>query len=223
MKNKLLWLFSFIPLFITLVVLKYMPDTVPMHYGLGGQIDRWGSKYENLLFPIFIILFAFFWIAFISYFRKKASTSTDEKEVQEALSNIKVLNITSIVMAIFFGLMQCFILYTGFRSAEINDTSQTITLTMFVNVLMGIVLIILGNILPKTKRNSAIGLRTTWSMKSDEAWAKSNRWGGILFVITGIIIIIVSLLTSGLVSTIVLVALLILDAIISCIISYRVS
>jgi uncharacterized membrane protein len=41
-------------LVITCVFLLLMPDTVPMHYGAAGAVDRFGSKYENLVFPAIV-------------------------------------------------------------------------------------------------------------------------------------------------------------------------
>ncbi|MEK4229863.1 DUF1648 domain-containing protein [Solibacillus sp. FSL H8-0538] len=29
-----------------------LPLEVPAHYGIGGEVDRWGSKYELLLLPV---------------------------------------------------------------------------------------------------------------------------------------------------------------------------
>ena len=55
MKNKILWIVTFIPTIVTAIVLKIMPDQVPMHYDAAGNIDRWGSKYENFIFPVIII------------------------------------------------------------------------------------------------------------------------------------------------------------------------
>ena len=91
MKNtmkKVMWIISFIPLVITAVVLGFLPDKVPMHYNSEGVIDRWGSKYENLLFPIIIIALTLFWHLFIRYFEKKAIKTQVEKEHKEALSFI---------------------------------------------------------------------------------------------------------------------------------------
>ena len=45
-----MWIISFIALAGTAIVLPYMPDSVPMHYDMSGNIDRWGSKYENMIF-----------------------------------------------------------------------------------------------------------------------------------------------------------------------------
>ena len=38
-----------LPLVVTLIVLGFLPDQVPAHYGPDFQVDRWGSKYELLL------------------------------------------------------------------------------------------------------------------------------------------------------------------------------
>ena len=34
-------------------------DQIPAHYGADNQVDRWGSKYESLIFPLLTILFGF--------------------------------------------------------------------------------------------------------------------------------------------------------------------
>ncbi len=45
--------------------------------------------------------------------------------------------------------------------------------------------------MPKLKRNSIIGLRTKWSLSSDEAWAKSQRFaGGAVTAISGILLLL---------------------------------
>ena len=36
---------------VSVVFISMMPDQVPMHYNAAGQVDRMGSKYENLIFP----------------------------------------------------------------------------------------------------------------------------------------------------------------------------
>ena len=69
--KKLMWILSFISLAGTAFVLQYMPDSVPMHYDMSGNIDRWGSKYENMIFPIIILIMALFWTLFIRYYDSK--------------------------------------------------------------------------------------------------------------------------------------------------------
>ena len=69
MKNKILWIITFLPLLITIVVLPFMEDKIPMHYDINGNIDRWGSKSEQFIFPVMIIIMTVFWNTF-NYSRK---------------------------------------------------------------------------------------------------------------------------------------------------------
>ena len=59
-------------------------------------------------------------------------------------------------------------------------------------------MIFLGNGMPKLRRNAVIGLRTSWSQRSDAAWKKSQQIGGRVFLVTGALTVVLCLLVSGL-------------------------
>ena len=46
-----------LPLAVTVAALFFLPDEMPAHYNAQGEVDRWGSKYEMLIFPFFIPVF----------------------------------------------------------------------------------------------------------------------------------------------------------------------
>lgn len=46
--------------------------------------------------------------------------------------------------------------------------------------------IVIGNILPKLKQNGLVGIRTPWTLASENNWYKTHRMGGKIAVITGI-------------------------------------
>jgi immunity protein, SdpI family len=46
--------------------------------------------------------------------------------------------------------------------------------------------ILVGLILPRVRRNPIIGIRTVWTLTSDENWARTHRFGGWVFVIAGL-------------------------------------
>ena len=51
----------------------------------------------------------------------------------------------------------------------------------------------------KLRMNSLIGLRTSWSMKNEDTWKKSQRFGGISLIIGGVAMVVISFLTQGMV------------------------
>ena len=79
----------------------------------------------------------------------------------------------------------------------LGDVTGKLDLNQLVFGLLGVAMIILGNIMPKLRMNSVVGLRSVWSMKNETAWKKSQRFGGISFIVSGIIIIMVCFLTKG--------------------------
>ena len=79
--KKVMWILSLIALAGTVMALRFMPDQVPMHYDAAGNIDRWGSKYENLIFPVIILAVSLFWTLFIRYYEKKALKRLTKRKV----------------------------------------------------------------------------------------------------------------------------------------------
>ena len=67
-------------------------------------------------------------------------------------------------------------------------------MTFIVNIVIGFIFIILGNYLPKIKRNYTIGIRTSWALNSDENWSRTHRFSGYVFVLSGMLYIIFSML-----------------------------
>jgi uncharacterized membrane protein len=52
---------------------------------------------------------------------------------------------------------------------------------------IGVLLIGMGNLLGKTTKNFFLGIRTPWTLASDEVWLRTHRLGGKLFVLAGLI------------------------------------
>ena len=49
------------------------------------------------------------------------------------------------------------------------------------------------NIMPKSDRNEAFGLRTPWSLSNDEVWRKSQRFGGYAMIASGVLTVVAGL------------------------------
>lgn len=190
--KKVVWMISVIALAGTAVVLSFMPDQVPMHYDMSGNIDRWGSKYENLLFPIIILVMALFWTMSMGYYEKKALKSADEKESAGAKSNAKVLGIVGLCMTVMFTVMQGFILFGAYHEAVSGATQWIVDIGKISVIWTGIILIVLGNFMTKTRINSTVGFRVSFSMYNDNTWRKSNRFGAYAMILSGIVTIIMA-------------------------------
>jgi len=63
-------------------------------------------------------------------------------------------------------------------------------------VILGISFILIGNLLPKLPSNFYMGIRTPWSLTSEENWRKTSRFGGYAFITAGILFFIRALILS---------------------------
>lgn len=55
---------------------------------------------------------------------------------------------------------------------------------------LGILIFVIGALLPQLKRNWFIGIRTPWTITSDYVWNKTHKLGSILFELSGILMFI---------------------------------
>ena len=220
--KKIIWSLAVLPTIVTAVALKFMPDTVPLHYNFAGEIDRWGTKYEHFLMPALLIVFVVL-MQVITYFQeKKIEDEPTPREQASMRNNIKVVRIVTIVFEIFWLILICWMLWTSKENANI-ETAQTATnIGQFIWIAMGIMLVVIGNILPKSRMNSVIGVRTTWSMYNEETWSKSNRFGGIVLMVTGIAMVITSLILKESALIIVNIGLTVLSSIVILVYTYKV-
>ncbi|MFQ9923317.1 MAG: SdpI family protein [Beduini sp.] len=186
-KQRVLYFFMLLPLGVTLASLFFLPAQIPTHYDFNNQVTRWGSKYETLIVPLCVIVFGFFMLGMAKY---------SAKQERNGRNNENVCLVSGIGTLILFNAMTFYFLYTDFNKVE-NLSSVSLDLHQMLFGIFGIFMIILGNIIPKVRMNSMIGLRTSWSMKNEMTWKKSQRFGGITFIIGGIAAVAVSLFTKG--------------------------
>lgn len=220
--KKIIWIIAAIPLIVTVILLPFIPERIPMHYNFNGEIDRWGSRTEQLIFPIAILLITLLWHFMIRSFEKKKNTARSEKEAAEAEANCRLLNIVSISMSVMYGIMHFFLLYGACAAADSGSDYAAVDIGRISCILCGSILIILGNFMPRLRRNSVAGVRTVWSLYNDNTWRKSNRFGSIALIITGILIIITASFAGAVISTIMMIIYLILALVITMIYSKKV-
>ena len=175
MKHGRKWILGIIVLsvIVTVVLMQFMPDQIPAHYNSAGVVDRMGSKYESLIWPATTAFMGGFFL----FMTKVVKTSSEKK----------VLHIVGIVMELFFVALGVYFMAKSIATEQ-SGTDINADVSRMAGIAIGIVLIVLGNFMPKISRNKLFGLRTTWTLKSDVVWQKSNRFCGICGVVCGLLV-----------------------------------
>ncbi len=186
-KKTVYYILMYLPFVIVLTALPYLPEKIPAHYGFDNQVDRWGCKYETLLFPIISLLMGYFLLGMA----KLAA-----KQEEHGKNNKNVIIIVGILVLVLFNTLNVYSLYTSFNKVE-NLSSVPLDIGQLVSGIIGVLMIVTGNIMPKLRMNSVIGLRTHWSMKNEVTWEKCQHAGGISFIVGGMIIIGICIVMKG--------------------------
>lgn len=191
---------------VTVVFISMMPDRVPMHYNAAGQVDRMGSKYENLIFPGAMVIVG---LSIILGRNTKEMKKNEEKVLlTTGIALLSCLNVLNVV------LLWKTLTYEPGKMLELD-------VVKIVMVFLGALFVVMGNLMPKMRRNRLVGLRVSWTMKSDAVWQKSQRFSGITMVICGLLLLLAALLLPTEPAAIVMVVLFVLWIVVTLAVSYH--
>ena len=172
---------SIVILIIQLLVVIFLgyslaPETqIPVHWNIQNQIDGYVSRNAAII-PFWLFSLAIFLV--MMYSEKLSPVFKQSKERYNAIIPLMTLG-----LVFFFALFHVYMLLLG-RFPEWQGKVQ------MVFILIGALFVFLGNILPKNPRNFIAGIKTPWTIYSDEIWRKTARVGGYCFVVFGITMLI---------------------------------
>ena len=176
-KKKTLILTSIVtllPILIGLVLWKKLPDTMATHFDLSNEANGFSSKpFAVFGLPLFCLVML--WICAIV-------TSSDPKK-----QNISPKVFTLVLWIVPVVSVFCAAMIYPYNLGYMWD------MTFFAELFMGLLFIIVGNYLPKSRRNYTVGIKIPWTLANDENWNRTHRMAGFLWVICGIVFLVFAL------------------------------
>ncbi len=147
-----------------------MPAQMASHWNAKGQVDDYISRFWGLfLMPITLVGLALLFMAI--------------PRIDPLRENIAKFRKYYDGFVILFMVFMVFVyLQTILWSIGIR-----ISPNVFVPIGTGLLFIGAGILCENTRRNWFIGIRTPWTLSSDQVWDKTHRMGGKLFKIAGAI------------------------------------
>ena len=198
----------------TAVFLVFAPDTVAAHFNAAGEPDRYGSKYEALLLPAVSALMGGAFLLCARAAGKRGAALYERIFLWTALGEV----------ALFHGIgAYAMWKMSGGGSGSGLNLAGGVDYLRLTSVLVGLLLVLLGNVMPKARRNGLFGVRTAWSLSGGEAWRKSPRFGGFASVAAGLLLALLGVVLEGWASLAALTAVLTLWALACVAASYRYS
>jgi len=161
-------LVTLIPIVIGLLLWNKLPEQVPFHWDINGNVDNWASRTVSV-FVMPAVLLAFHWLCVLV-------STIDPKSKNYHSSTIKlVLWICPMISLLLSALVYCYALGYGLR--------VEVVMPLF----MGALFVVIGNLLPKMRQTYTMGIKLPWTLNSEENWNKTHRFAGKLWVAGGVV------------------------------------
>ena len=157
-------------LLASLVFYPIMPETIPTHWNLQGQVDREGSK-----FP-FLFLMPLVMIAVVALFHFLQWLSPRHFEVETFRATYLYLMVLTVGL---LGAIHGFMIYSAWSGQAPSVRLPIGGIFLFIALL--------GNVLGRVRRNFWIGVRTPWTLASERVWNDTHRLSARLFVAAGLL------------------------------------
>ena len=150
---------------------------VPVHWGFDGQPDAYGPKWLGLLGMPAIAAGVVGLLALLPRLEPRRENLERSGTAYVAIA---------IAVVAFLGSLHVIAVMAALGS-EINTTAVVVAGS-------GVIFIVIGNFLGKTRSNWFFGIRTPWTLSSERSWARTHRLGGWLFVGIGLAVLVTTAL-----------------------------
>lgn len=176
-----------------LIAGSMLPETMrlPVHWDLGGEADSFAGKWTALLAPAGILA----GVSLLFYFLPGLEPR------REGLQRSQGLYLWGWIAILLLGAVIQFIVLSEAFGWGVPTNHLMIGA-------LGVVLVLIGNQLGKSRSMFLIGIRTPWTLSSEEVWIKTHRLCGKLMVASGLLMLLAAWLPlpSGLLATVAIAA-----------------
>ena len=204
----LVWLVFIVPAAYLAFIWNDLPEKVPIHYNLKGEIDHYGNKSELL------ILIAVLTVINIGVYFLLSNINRIDPKKKYREENLPRMRNLAFAISVFLSAIACFILYCCLHaSMKLNPK--------FIVIGIGLLFSVIGNYFYTIKPNYFAGIRTPWALENEENWRLTHQLGSKLWFVGGIVIVITGLLLKEVALIVALFTIILFMVIVPIVYSYR--
>jgi uncharacterized membrane protein len=170
------------PFCVAAALWNKLPDPMPDHWDINGQVDGYASKpVATLLLPCVNLVVA---VLILILPRIDPKFARYDEETQASLR--RTFETMRLAATLFCSLVALAVMATPLYPAI---QAPTVIIPG-----LGLLLMVFGNLMTKLRPNWFFGIRTRWTLESRDVWIKTQRLGGRLMMAGGACVFIFGLL-----------------------------
>jgi len=154
-----------------------LPDRVPIHWNIKGEIDGYGSKAFGAFAMPGINLAVYIMMLFLPHIDPRKKNYAGFRQTYQFTKYLLVLFLLGIEVLMLLTAM-----------------GVNLNVSFIIMLMVSLLFIFLGNVMGRFKHNYFVGIKTPWTLANEEVWRKTHRLAGPLWVLGGILNIVLSLL-----------------------------
>ena len=154
-----------------------LPERVPVHWSVNGDINRYGSRLEGAFLLPGTMIVVWLLLRFLPRIDPRRANYAKFSDTYDLLVNSLVA---------LFAVMHVALLGTAL--------GWPISMQRLAPALIGLQFVILGNALPRARPNWWFGIRTPWTLSNDRVWMRTHRVGGYLLAGAGVVLLVAAAL-----------------------------
>ncbi|MNW27655.1 Immunity protein SdpI [compost metagenome] len=167
-----------LPIILSMTLYQQLPAQVAVHWDIAGNPDNYVPKaVAAFVFPLCLAALNVIVHIVINNDPKKMN-------VVPVLRNIGLWTIPALSLILMP--------ITLFKALGADLPIQTIAPS-----LVGMLLVVIGNYLPKSKQNYTVGIKLPWTLSSQENWNRTHHVAGYLWILGGALMILTSFLKAN--------------------------
>jgi uncharacterized membrane protein len=149
--------------------------SLPVHWNIHGEADGFAPARVALLLPGAMGAVIVGLLVFVRPFARKDFEAG--RHVIEATVNA-ILGLALLLLAATMAI----------------GLGQPVDMPRLIAAALGIMLIVLGNYLPKTQPNAVAGVRLPWTLRDSANWRATHLWTGRLLMLGGLVSLVAAIL-----------------------------
>lgn len=154
-----------------------LPDKVPINWNSKGEVSGYGSKFLGAYGIAVVNLAIYLMFLVLPYIDPKRK---NYEKFQSTYQYLKYL----LIIFLFGAEVTTLLIITG----------NVVNITVFIQILLSLLFILLGNVMGRFRHNYFVGIRTPWTLANEKVWRKTHRMAAPLWVIGGITNIVLTII-----------------------------
>jgi uncharacterized membrane protein len=153
-----------------------LPARSPIHWNIRGEVDGYGSPSEvAFLFPVILVAMA----GLLWGVTKIPQVGTALARSGPIYGRMVIASLGAMIGIHVLMLLAAF--------------DRQIDVSLWLSIIIGLLLAVLGNWMGKLRRNQVAGIRAPWTLRSDVVWERTHRLGGRLLAAIGLAIVVAAI------------------------------